>query len=521
MARRGPITDQSGTYYEVTDDATGKARKEYVNTNAAAATTQISPDGFVVQPASLTGDQALVTAPVAAPNATGGVPGGNVSGPIDQSGIRQAGAAAPPQPVRQPIFGPSLNVGGGADYGAGQDQSFGSRYQQAPAAASPGPDLGSRIGGRVAGPLYGLGDQIRQGAGAAPRADGYYRPSISSDAGWAGQNSVGVFQGSRIDNGNIQTATAQRGRPYESDFARLQNRNGYNPPSDHGSHTSPRYDALRAKGDAMRGKIKGMANNLRYGGGGSSGGSAAPSSGYSSASYATPHQPSQNKINHAWDTYNDRLDDPMKVHGILKRAGVNKEMAMGILSDPQRMLPHLGKTLDPNDPADQELFNLPVTDMAMIMHGTQRRGLTSKNPVAKMPHVLKAMGTQKIKPQEKRGLDPSDVANQIASTYRDFMGGGALPTSDAMLGRLANTRKNSGLAKQLSLEAQTSPSQAINSVNRYMESAVLGGRPVDSYTNALREGMPMIMANQGLGLLGRKPQRIAKGIRQTARGLLG
>jgi hypothetical protein len=138
-----------------------------------------------------------------------------------------------------------------------------------------------------------------------------------------------------------------------------------------------------------------------------------------------------------------------------------------------------------------------------------------------MPHVLKAMGTQKIKPQEKRGLDPSDVANQIASTYRDFMGGGALPTSDAMLGRLANTRKNSGLAKQLSLEAQTSPSQAINSVNRYMESAVLGGRPVDSYTNALREGMPMIMANQGLGLLGRKPQRIAKGIRQTARGLLG
>jgi hypothetical protein len=485
--RRGPITDQSGTYYEVTDDTTGKVRREYVNTSPAAATTQISPDGSIVQPAYVTGDQALVTQPL------------DVQAPVSQ---HTPAAMAPTTDQARPqraAGGDPIQLGGG-DYGGGMASPQLSGTSGPPAVDASQHPLAAQIGGR----LSGLGPRIAAANGSDP---GDYRPSISSDAGWAGPTSVGVFQGSRVDPGRLQTG----GKIYTGDRAFRSNGTRVG-----GGNTSPMYDKMRARGDAMRGKIQGMADNLRgsgssYSGGGGYGGG---------GSYKTPNYPSQKKIDKAYEQYLEDLDAPMKVHGVLKRQGVDPDMAMGILGSPQMLLKGLGKNLDPNDPGDQELFGLPITDMALITKGTRGRGLMSRTPRVKLPGILAKAGYDPIKPEYKRMMDPSDVANSISRMYKNFMAGGELPSMDDMLGDLSHTRKNSAIGQSLAIQAKEDPGGAVDAVNQYIRSAVLGGRPTDNYTRALDEGLPMLMANQGTRLLGRKPESMFKSVRKTARNLL-
>jgi hypothetical protein len=117
-------------------------------------------------------------------------------------------------------------------------------------------------------------------------------------------------------------------------------------------------------------------------------------------------------------------------------------------------------------------------------------------------------------------MDPSDVANSISRMYKNFMAGGELPSMDDMLGDLSHTRKNSAIGQSLAIQAKEDPGGAVDAVNQYIRSAVLGGRPTDNYTRALDEGLPMLMANQGTRLLGRKPESMFKSVRKTARNLL-
>lgn len=107
---------------------------------------------------------------------------------------------------------------------------------------------------------------------------GTYRGPGGGGGGTAKGASFYVPGGAGISGGNPQAARGHY--PSGGQISSLQHRNGYSPPSDKGSHRSPQYNKMAAKGAAMRGKIQGMAANIRSGGGGQSSGGGASSSGW-------------------------------------------------------------------------------------------------------------------------------------------------------------------------------------------------------------------------------------------------
>jgi hypothetical protein len=82
-----------------------------------------------------------------------------------------------------------------------------------------------------------------------------FRPTIQGPAGWAGPGTAGVRDHGAYISGDQVHSSAD---PYGGGGPL------YHPRSpDRGGHTSPQYNAIRAKGDATAGKVRYMASRLR------------------------------------------------------------------------------------------------------------------------------------------------------------------------------------------------------------------------------------------------------------------
>jgi hypothetical protein len=291
--------------------------------------------------------------------------------------------------------------------------------------------------------------------------------------------------------------------------------------ADRGTHTSPLYDKFAAKGQAMESKVRGMAGAIQgklEGGGASS--SAAPSS---SAAYAQQGK----RMDRAYDRYNDALynPEPMPVKGWSKKQGFKPGTIDAALADPTQLLTSVFPGYESRDaPYYQAMEDLPMTDLALIEGGTQsKKGLTSKTPVVKVPNVLRQQGVKPVKPENKRTLDSSKVANKVALMYRDFGTPGADTSwtdEDALLGKLATSKKGSILRQGLQSQFETDPGSALQSASSYVRSALSAG-PDTVYSQALIEDVDRQFTNQGRSLLRMKPKRASRIVNDVARAYLG
>lgn len=150
---------------------------------------------------------------------------------------------------------------------------------------------------------------------------------------------------------------------------------------------NPRYQALAAKGAALRGKIEGMASNLRYGGGGSASGTSYGASGTSYGDTSTPAP-----------------RDP-RMRGFAR--GMDPEQAMGLAQEPTFLLPKLFPGLSGASPFYQEMANLPAAQLAMLANRRSDQG-------------------------------PSDFTNALADVYTDMGTSGTLPSTTRLLRNLTN-----------------------------------------------------------------------------------
>lgn len=238
----------------------------------------------------------------------------------------------------------------------------------------------------------------------------------------------------------------------------------------------PRYQALLAKGQALRGKIEGMASNLRYGGGGASG----ASYGGSGASYGDTSSTDQPK-------------DP-RMRGFAR--GFDPEQAMGLAQEPTFLLPKLFPGLSGASPFYQEMAQLPAAQLAML---------------------------------SRRGSDqgPSDFTNALADVYGDMGATGHLPSTTRLLRNLTNpgrglertfTGTPLGAAPKGSSESYTDPGYAYGMEPLTASESVYQFAPL---LDAALIGLPQItaqaMGSQGYGgylmdkygsrMLRRKPEK--------------
>jgi hypothetical protein len=456
---------------------------------------------------------------------------------IDRTGkIVPAGTALPAETLPAPATTtstPAENRGRSTDWASprgGSDDPFtgggGGGYQ-----SRPGSDYGGGFGTGARG--YGDGDvgeadpfatlpayrdgRAHPAAGGQPLvaggpfaqqdAEGFDdRRQMTSDSG-ASAGPFGV-QSPRSEWNPLQKrAFDESGRAYAT----------------RGDNRSPQYDALRAKGDAMAGKVRGMAENIRSGGGGVS----------SSATTSDPYAQQQRqyarqgrRLDRAYEDYNDELydPDPMAVKGWSKRQGFKPGTIDAALADPTMLLTSVFPGYESRDsPYSENLEALPMTDLALITAGTGRkRGLTSKTPVVDVPGILRKQGVKPVKPENKRTLDSSKVANKIAQMYKSLGTPGADPAwmdEEQLLGNLATAKKGSILRQNLRTQFDEDPASAMQSVASYVRSAMSAG-PDTVVQRALIEDVDRQVTNQGRSILRTKPKRADRIIKPLARSYL-
>lgn len=293
---------------------------------------------------------------------------------------------------------------------------------------------------------------------------------------------------------------------------------------DRGPNLNPRYEALRAKGDAVAGKVRGMASNIRYGGGGQAASSSTSADPYAQQQRQYARQ--GRRMDRASERYNEALYDPepMAVKGWAKRQGFKPGTIDAALGDPTMLLTSVFPGYESRDtPYSENLESLPMTDLALITAGTGRkRGLTSKTPVVDVPGILRKQGVKPVKPEHKRTLDSSKVANQIAAMYRSLGQPGGDPgwmDQEQLLGNLATARKGSILRQNLRTQFEDDPNAAMQSAASYVRSAMSAG-PDTVVSRALIEDVDRQVTNQGRSILRTKPKRADRIIRPLARSYL-
>lgn len=467
-SRQGPVTDENGTYYVVTEDD-GSTHKEYVNPSSDATTTTISANGDVVQPQAGSATPHVAVAP--APGELDSVGGVDPTDDVDAAYGGKSGSSS----------GRSYRSGG---YSDGGGSSYGSDNY----------------------PTYANG-QLHPAWGGPPLVPGGAAAAAAmADGTSTGQRQVYVPGGAAAGPQSTRGAYSPDTPAYGGGGPSL----GAGEASGGGGHTSAAYDALRAKGEAMAGKVRSMGA-----GGGSS------SSSYDDGYNAAAARREQRRIGNAYDKYNEALAEPnyLPVRGVLKREGVKKEGAMGILGHPEMLLRGMGELIDPNSPSDAILQRLPATDLALLSAGTQGRKLMSRTPVDRVPGILRKQGVKPTKPDYKRTLDPSKVANQIAAIYQLY-GQGQRPDTETLLGNLATLKRKSAVGQGLEQQYLEDPNAAVDSVRNYLQSAVLGTQPDDMFADVQQRSIDARLANMGTTLLNRKPKKFSRGVREVARGLL-
>jgi hypothetical protein len=431
MNRVVPVGD--GTYVEV--DAQGNpigapfdplTMFSGLSSAAPSTGTVIGPDGKAVQTPRLAAQPEM-------PPGTA-TPADDIALAYGQTG--PAPQAAPP-PQRSL---PATNQGAYQAPAASADPVFGAP----PANFGGGGDPFANI------PNY-LNGQRHPAAGGAPLVPG--GQFAAQDDGYDNRQQVYVPGGAAA--GPFETRAAQAPRQNAYGGNAVQGPGG----GDGGGSTSPLYDKLRGKGLAMAGKLKG------YGDSGSS------SDGYTDPTKQYRRQ--GRRMDRAYDRYNDELadPDPMRVTGWAKEQGFKPGSVDALLATPEAILPMVRPGFTSNE-TTAAWSDLPMTDLAMITAGTQGRGLMSKTPVVKPPHILRKNGVDPIKPDYKRSLDSSKVVNRIAEMYTTI---GQDPNhrfdSNELLGQLANADKHSAVRQGIEQQARINPANAFDSMRSYIMSA--------------------------------------------------
>lgn len=185
------------------------------------------------------------------------------------------------------------------------------------------------------------------------------------------------------------------------------------------------------------------------------------------------HQRAVSDASHAYQQ--DLLHPPpIPVVGWSKQQGYKPGTIGMALSDPTLLLGGVFPGYHSTD-ASASLESLPMTDLAMIAAGTQNRhGLMSKTPVVPLPGILQKAKYSQAKPLYPTTLNPSKVANQIASMYKTLGSpGDARFSTDALLHNLATAKQGSAVGQGLRLNTydNTAPGSALSSIRSYMHSA--------------------------------------------------
>jgi hypothetical protein len=214
----------------------------------------------------------------------------------------------------------------------------------------------------------------------------------------------------------------------------------------------------------------------------------------------------------------------MAVKGWSKRQGFKPGTIDAALADPTMLLTSVFPGYESRDsPYSENLEALPMTDLALITAGTGRkRGLTSKTPVVDVPGILRKQGVKPVKPENKRTLDSSKVANKIAQMYKSLGTPGADPAwmdEEQLLGNLATAKKGSILRQNLRTQFDEDPASAMQSVASYVRSAMSAG-PDTVVQRALIEDVDRQVTNQGRSILRTKPKRADRIIKPLARSYL-
>ncbi len=392
--------------------------------------------------------------------------------------------------------------------------------------ADPGAGFGAPTNPFANVPAYQNGMRHPAAGGAPLRPGGMF---ASQDEGGGGQQITQYDTGASAGPLGVQSP--------RSDLPSLLSRRAFDENgrkyAERGTHTSPLYDAMRAKGDAVAAKVRGMADKLgmrRFGGTSSSGGGSY--GGYASGGSTADYRRTGRRVDKAYDKYNEALEEgvDVPVRGWSKQQGYKPGTIDAVLGDPTLLLgdavPGYRST---GSFGSQAIESLPMTDMALMMFGTQnKKGLTAKTPQVPIPGILKKQADlkqPKLEKDEKRVLDSSAVANKVAGMWKslndpttsygdlDFM------DREKMLGNLASSDKRSILRQNITTQFDEDPNAAMASISSYLRSAMSVGQP-SLARNALVADVDRRITNSGGDLLRMKPDQASRFVKQLAQGYL-
>jgi hypothetical protein len=499
---KGPITDETGTYYLIIDEATGAViDKQYQDVAAlgpAAQNSTVDERGNLVPPPIIVDDNAAPM-PVNSEVTPEVAPSDDFSGGGTGYSSRRG-------------YSPRSYSGGGGGYGASYRPSTG-------------------------GSVYGEPDQDFFDASVPRYADGTIAPFFGGPPRqpggvWNTQEMQGEESPSNWQN--LPFVPSQNDNYIEDPFKEASYKGGRSLPgptvgdrapgssrsSDGGGGAGSSMGANSALGQKLAGKVRGMAAKIQGGG-------------ESSASSDTSYQQQQRqykrqgrKMDRAYDKYNEALEEPLYLptRGWVKEQGYKKGTVGALISQPEMMLGKAtGITLRDN-PLSRHIKEIPMTDIAMILKGSQtKRGLTSKTPQVKVPKILQKQGVEqpKLDKDEKRIVDPSKVANTVAKMYAgmDTAGGAGLPDRRTLLENLATSTKQSALRTQLRKQFEYDPGGAVNLLKNYLVAAS-GRGPSNPITRARAIHAENMVANRGDELLKLKPEKFDRSVKMLAQELL-
>ncbi len=310
------------------------------------------PDGTVVPV------QAPAVPAIAAegtPNAVPSAAGGSVPPAIDPrvgpgTGAVDAGAPGGNSSYGDATYSTRSGYSSGRSYGGGSYGGGGSGYDDS----------------YVPHPQYADG-QLHPAWGGSPRVAG---GPYAVDDGFDDRQQMNVPGGASAGPFEISSAPPPESRMYGGgSFSGGGSGGG-------GGNSSAMYQNLRAKGDAMAAKVRGMGSSVGSG-----------SSGYSSGSTTT----------------STSAPKPPKMHGQYAH-GMDPAQAAGLSLRPTAMLPDVFPGLGPDSPAYAQLAGLPAAQLAMLSNGYKGK--------------------------------PSDLPNALGKVYQKAGSTGALPSTGTLLKNL-------------------------------------------------------------------------------------
>jgi hypothetical protein len=470
--------DASGYYVTYTDGVPGAPWKpdfSQLAAPASAGTTTFDRDGNAIIPPLAT------AAPLAPP------PSSAAGAPATPTAADPTAWAAGPAPRSGPFaagYTPSAPQGSGGGGYVVPPANFGEMHD----------DPFANI------PPYQNG-QVHPAAGGAPLVPG----GAAAAAAQGLDNRQQVYVPGGAAAGPFETRSAPT--PSGANTGGYGGGASWNDQGRQGGGGGSDMGANSALGRAMAGKVRGMAAKMQ-------GGGTASGSSYGSDTSAYRRQQRQyrrqgRRIDDAYDAYNDELADPkpLPVRGWAKDVGIKPGTINAGLVDPMMIRDNLFNDQLLDGAYYDSLNSTPMTDLALILGGTQnRRGMSTNTPVVKVPKILREQGVKPVKPEQKRIIDPSKVTNKIAALFggveKATPGGGAWFDSDQLLDNLATAKPKSILRQNLKHQFADDPGGTLESAKNYVRSAlsVLPGNAANQARLASVDRVAQMMGGDALTL---------------------